>query len=256
MAVTPTVHAVREEDATIAAVQEEETLPFILVRSCGPRRRSTKLKLQLESIDSHCPLDAEGLLDTGATGLSIDEPYVDEMKFTRCKLPQSLPVYNIDGTLNENGSVREYGDLIVRFGDHTERARFYITALGGDALIIGHPWLVQHNPEINWTTGEIQMSRCPSECRIRHIQAQRKHRQRYRKRRSTKAKEPVLNRPMLTEEEEDEELQPHKVHNPDPDIPTTGDRIYTCMMQPDPAYIWASSTVSQRLAEASEKHCV
>jgi hypothetical protein len=55
MAATPTVHAVKEEDTTIAAVQEEETLPFILVRSCGPRRRSTKLKLQLESIDSHCP---------------------------------------------------------------------------------------------------------------------------------------------------------------------------------------------------------
>ena len=27
--------------------------PFILVRSLGPRRRSTKLKLQLETVDSH-----------------------------------------------------------------------------------------------------------------------------------------------------------------------------------------------------------
>ena len=104
------------------------------------------------------------------------------MKFTRCKLPRSIPVYNIDGTLNENRSVKEYVDLIVRFGDHTERARFYISALGGDTLVIGHPWLVQHNPEINWTMGKIQMS-CPSECCILHIQAQRKHCQRYRQRR-------------------------------------------------------------------------
>ena len=174
------VHDENEAVAPTVPELEEENPPFILVRSCGSRRRSTKLKLQLESIDSHRPLDAEGLLDTGATGLFIDEPYVDEMKFTRCKLPRSIPVYNIDGTLNENGSVKEYVDLIVRFGDHTERARFYITALGGDALVIGHPWLVQHNPEINWTTGEIRMSRCPSECRILHIQAQWKHRQYYR----------------------------------------------------------------------------
>ena len=260
MAAAPALHTARE-GITAAPDQESETLPFILVRSCGSRRRSTKLKLQLESIDSHRPLDAEGLLDTGATGLFIDEPYVDEMKFTRSKLPRSIPVYNIDGTLNENGSVKEYVDLIVRFGDHTERARFYITALGGDMLVIGHPWLVHHNPEINWTTGEIRMSRCPSECRIRHIQAQRKHRQRYRERRRTKAKEPALKRPLLADDrneddDEDEELQPHKAHDSDPDVPTTGDRIYTCIMQPDPAYIRASSTVSQRLAEASEKHRV
>ena len=26
------------------------------------------------------------------------------------------------------------------------------------------PWLVCHNPEINWRTGEVKMTRCPEEC--------------------------------------------------------------------------------------------
>ena len=26
------------------------------------------------------------------------------------------------------------------------------------------PWLVHHNPEIDWKTGEVKMMRCPEEC--------------------------------------------------------------------------------------------
>ena len=26
------------------------------------------------------------------------------------------------------------------------------------------PWLAYHNPEINWRTGEVKMTRCPEEC--------------------------------------------------------------------------------------------
>ena len=26
------------------------------------------------------------------------------------------------------------------------------------------PWLAHHNPEINWKTEEINMTRCPEEC--------------------------------------------------------------------------------------------
>ena len=26
------------------------------------------------------------------------------------------------------------------------------------------PWLGHHNPEIDWKTGEVKMTRCPDEC--------------------------------------------------------------------------------------------
>ena len=32
-------------------------------------------------------------------------------------------------------------------------------------VILGMPWLARHNPEIDWRTGEVKMTRCPEECR-------------------------------------------------------------------------------------------
>ena len=31
-------------------------------------------------------------------------------------------------------------------------------------MILGMPWLARHNPEINWKTEEVKMTRCPEEC--------------------------------------------------------------------------------------------
>ena len=32
-------------------------------------------------------------------------------------------------------------------------------------MILGHDWLKKHNPEIDWTTGDVKLSRCPPECK-------------------------------------------------------------------------------------------
>jgi len=31
-------------------------------------------------------------------------------------------------------------------------------------VILGIPWLAQHNPEIDWKMGEVKITRCPEEC--------------------------------------------------------------------------------------------
>jgi len=36
-----------------------------------------------------------------------------------------------------------------------------ICDLGRTEVLLGMPWLVVHNPEINWETGEVKMTRCP-----------------------------------------------------------------------------------------------
>ncbi len=36
--------------------------------------------------------------------------------------------------------------------------------IGQQSLIIGYPWLVLHNPEINWAKQKIHVLQCPSEC--------------------------------------------------------------------------------------------
>jgi len=39
-----------------------------------------------------------------------------------------------------------------------------ICDLGRTEVILGMPWLAAHNPEINWETGEVKMTRCPPLC--------------------------------------------------------------------------------------------
>lgn len=76
-------------------------------------------------------------------------------------------MYNIDGTLNEGGSISEYVDLIMTLDGHTERLRFAVCSLGKTDIILGHLWLAVHNPEINWRTGKVALTRCPPFCGTR-----------------------------------------------------------------------------------------
>jgi len=71
-----------------------------------------------------------------------------------------IPVYNIDGTPNEVGHITEVINLIVQYKDHSEQAIFHFTGIGHTIIILGHMWLIEHNPEIDWCMGDTNMTRC------------------------------------------------------------------------------------------------
>ncbi|HVW99810.1 MAG TPA: reverse transcriptase domain-containing protein, partial [Candidatus Babeliaceae bacterium] len=52
----------------------------------------------------------------------------------------------------------------IQHKDHKEKINFYVTNLGRKNIIIGHSWLVKHNPSIDWRTSDITFNRCPPEC--------------------------------------------------------------------------------------------
>ena len=47
---------------------------------------------------------------------------------------------------------------------HVERIKKEVWNLGRTEVILGMPWLQAHNPEINWETGEVKMTRYPLLC--------------------------------------------------------------------------------------------
>jgi Retroviral aspartyl protease len=104
------------------------------------------------------------LLDSGVTGLFIDRHFALAEKLTMRSLTRPAPVYNVDGTPNEGGAIREVIDVILQFRDHSEHAIFAVTNLGKHKMIMGYPWLRNHNPEVNWQTQEVTLSRCPPQC--------------------------------------------------------------------------------------------
>ena len=121
----------------------------VYIRSADTSR-CTKLPLEIQLLDSGRRFTTSALLDCGATGCFIDPELVRKEGLTSTRLPRALPVYNVDGTLNEIGSIRESVDIIMRFGDHSERMTLMVCGLGKSTVIVGHPWLHQHNPEIDW----------------------------------------------------------------------------------------------------------
>ena len=81
------------------------------------------------------------LIDCAATGLFIDAQYVSDNEIPTRTLSKPIPVYNVDGTLNEAGSVNEIVDVVLRYNVHTERALFAVTSLGKQDMILGYTWL-------------------------------------------------------------------------------------------------------------------
>ena len=109
-------------------------------------------------------LTVDGLVDCGATSDFIDSEYAAANNVPVRRLSQPIPVYNVDGSPNEAGSIREVADVVLRYRTHSERVVLAVTRLGKQKLILGYSWLQKHNPEINWETREVKMSRCPSVC--------------------------------------------------------------------------------------------
>ena len=92
--------------------------------------RSLTLKIQLQTLDSHHTIGVVSLVDCGATSEFISDAFVREHRLPTRKLERPIPVYNVDGTLNEGGSIREEVELIMRVGDHAERVTFSVCSLG------------------------------------------------------------------------------------------------------------------------------
>ncbi|EGO05009.1 hypothetical protein SERLA73DRAFT_43588, partial [Serpula lacrymans var. lacrymans S7.3] len=65
------------------------------------------------------------------------------------KLNVSIPIYNIDGTLNAGGYITHKWLFVVEYQDHREHITAEVTQLGKINLILGCTWLVKHNPEID-----------------------------------------------------------------------------------------------------------
>jgi hypothetical protein len=153
------------------AVPEVVVLPPTIYVLSKQSPRSLNLAVKLTTLTSLATVSVSALLDSGAMGNFVSPEFVRRHRLETMPLPQPIPIRNVDGTPNENGAITEELEALLTFGWHTERARFAITNLGQQSLIIGHSWLLHHNPEVDWTQQKVTMSCCPSSCRSTRVQA-------------------------------------------------------------------------------------
>ena len=76
-------------------------------------------------------------------------------------MPNPIPVYNVDGTRNSAGDITHCAEIVIDFQGHREKVVAEITDLGRHQMILGYTWLKHHNPDIDWETGKVRMTRCP-----------------------------------------------------------------------------------------------
>ena len=91
---------------------------------------------------------------------------IGNAKLLTCKLSHPVPVYNVDGTLNEAGSISEVVDVVMTYKGHSERILLAVTCLGKQSMILEITWLCKHNPEIDFHSGTVTMTCCLPHCCI------------------------------------------------------------------------------------------
>ena len=122
------------------------------------------VKIGLERLDTQEGITVEALLDSGATGLVMSFEFAKKQGFKLKKLERPMQVRNVDGSFNKEGPIENTVEVNIYYQGHRERTE--IDVIGGQkwSVILGMPWLARHNPEIDWRTGEVKMTRCPEEC--------------------------------------------------------------------------------------------
>jgi len=126
--------------------------------------REVWMKVGLEKLENHKGVVVKALLDSGAMGLFMDMTFAKEKRFKMEKLKKPLLVRNVDGTVNAGGAIMHQVECNMFFKGHVERARMDVCNLGKTEVILGMPWLVAHNLEIDWEKGKVKMTCCPPIC--------------------------------------------------------------------------------------------
>jgi hypothetical protein len=231
---------------------------------------SLAVDVELELTDTAVKRCTQALIDCSATGCFIDIEWAKLNNVPTRPLTNAILVYNVDGTANDAGAITDIADVILRYENHSEHTQLAVTCLGKH---LGYNWLHNHNPEINWQTKDVKMSRCPLQCST--CRAEDKHNTKIWKSTTSQINACRLGAfPTMTEEDEDE--SPHmdtdktdeeaqdaslafddNLDSDVVDIAIQGDdHIFMAMVHPvDPYhFVCALSTVSGHLAEASAKN--
>jgi len=143
---------------------EKRLASKLVIRSLEEGPNSICIPVHLKTTDTLEEVSTDALVDCGATGDFIDEGFVERSKIPTRNLSQPIPVFNVDGSPNEAGSITKVADMIMTYKGHSERILLAVTQLGKQDTILGMTWLKKHNPEIDFTTGSVKLTRCSPHC--------------------------------------------------------------------------------------------
>ena len=111
--------------------------------------RKVTVKIGLERIDMQEGITVKALLDSGATGLVMGSEFARKQGFKLKRLDKPIYVRNVDSLLNKEGPIEHIVEVNIYYQGHRERTEIDVIRGQKWIMILGIPWLVCHNPEIN-----------------------------------------------------------------------------------------------------------
>ena len=121
--------------------------------------REVQLNIGVEKVNTHKGVTVKRFLDSGMTGMFIDRKIVAKYKFKLQKLDKLVTVRNVDGTNNSGETIIHQVKVNVYYKNHVKRMKMDMYDLGRIDIILGMLQLQAYNPEINWKTGEVKMTK-------------------------------------------------------------------------------------------------
>ena len=76
------------------------------------------VKVGLKLVNTHQMITVDALLDSGATGVFMDRKFTEHNVIAIRKLDKLIHVYNVDGTLNQGGSITYETTMMMSYKGH------------------------------------------------------------------------------------------------------------------------------------------
>ena len=127
--------------------------------------REVWIDIGIEKMDMHKGITVKALLNSGATGIFMDQKIVAKYGFRLQKLERPIMVRNVDRTNNSAGAIIHQVEANMYYKGYVERMRIDVCNLGKTNIILEMPWLQAHNLEINWKTREVKITKYPPLCK-------------------------------------------------------------------------------------------
>ena len=126
-------------------------LSHVLVASDNERTLRFPVKLLL----GKQIVETTALIDSRATGNFIDLGLLSLVHFPLRKMSQPVRAFNVDGSLNKQGTIRWKASTCMLLSNNPENIELMVVGLGCHQIILGMPWLKTWNPCINWKSHSI-----------------------------------------------------------------------------------------------------
>jgi len=122
------------------------------------------VKLQLHGGKESVTINA--MIDSGETEDFIDREVCNKHGIKMIKTKNPREIYLADGKPSAMGPVTHMTKVPMDINSHRELATFQVANLQNHKVILGMPWLREHNPTIDWNDKRITFNseRCTTSC--------------------------------------------------------------------------------------------